>query len=163
MAVVTFEGGFRMQLGQIQTLEVGDRRWSSISRLNYILDLKQKIKWFPCCIFQCNGMSNRFWGWGREDDEFYRRLRKAELQVKVSTANSVDDHRHLILCTIRVWFSLRDQSELFFSAAVQTEWNHNGIQNVPPHPRPGLEEEGPEEGGSPETGTGPQLTLDALC
>lgn len=28
-------------------------------------------------------MSNRFWGWGREDDEFYRRLRKAELQVKV--------------------------------------------------------------------------------
>lgn len=33
---------------------------------------------------QCNGMSNRFWGWGREDDEFYRRLRKAELQVKVS-------------------------------------------------------------------------------
>ncbi|TNN72048.1 Beta-1,4-galactosyltransferase 7 [Liparis tanakae] len=30
---------------------------------------------------KCNGMSNRFWGWGREDDEFYRRLRKAELQV----------------------------------------------------------------------------------
>uniref|UniRef100_A0A3Q3G1F1 Beta-1,4-galactosyltransferase 7 n=1 Tax=Labrus bergylta TaxID=56723 RepID=A0A3Q3G1F1_9LABR len=29
----------------------------------------------------CNGMSNRFWGWGREDDEFYRRLRKAELQL----------------------------------------------------------------------------------
>lgn len=29
----------------------------------------------------CNGMSNRFWGWGREDDEFYRRLRKAELKL----------------------------------------------------------------------------------
>ncbi|XP_061580829.1 beta-1,4-galactosyltransferase 7 [Cololabis saira] len=29
----------------------------------------------------CNGMSNRFWGWGREDDEFYRRLRKAQLQL----------------------------------------------------------------------------------
>jgi len=28
-------------------------------------------------------MSNRFWGWGREDDEFYRRLRKAELQVRL--------------------------------------------------------------------------------
>ncbi|XP_075869780.1 beta-1,4-galactosyltransferase 7 [Nelusetta ayraudi] len=28
-----------------------------------------------------NGMSNRFWGWGREDDEFYRRLKKAELQL----------------------------------------------------------------------------------
>lgn len=35
-------------------------------------------------VLQCNGMSNRFWGWGREDDEFYRRLRKAELQVSVS-------------------------------------------------------------------------------
>ncbi|XP_036826424.1 beta-1,4-galactosyltransferase 7 isoform X2 [Oncorhynchus mykiss] len=29
----------------------------------------------------CNGMSNRFWGWGREDDEFYRRLRTAGLQL----------------------------------------------------------------------------------
>lgn len=28
-------------------------------------------------------MSNRFWGWGREDDEFYRRLKKAQLQVRV--------------------------------------------------------------------------------
>lgn len=33
-------------------------------------------------LSQCNGMSNRFWGWGREDDEFYRRLKKAELQVR---------------------------------------------------------------------------------
>lgn len=38
------------------------------------------VFWFWFC-WQCNGMSNRFWGWGREDDEFYRRLRKAELQV----------------------------------------------------------------------------------
>ncbi|XP_077588950.1 beta-1,4-galactosyltransferase 7 [Stigmatopora nigra] len=30
---------------------------------------------------KCNGMSNRFWGWGREDDEFYRRLKKANLQL----------------------------------------------------------------------------------
>ncbi|XP_030622171.1 beta-1,4-galactosyltransferase 7 isoform X2 [Chanos chanos] len=29
----------------------------------------------------CNGMSNRFWGWGREDDEFFRRLRTAGLQL----------------------------------------------------------------------------------
>ncbi|XP_052005833.1 beta-1,4-galactosyltransferase 7-like isoform X2 [Xyrauchen texanus] len=29
----------------------------------------------------CNGMSNRFWGWGREDDEFFRRLRTAKLQL----------------------------------------------------------------------------------
>ncbi|GCB68175.1 beta-1,4-galactosyltransferase 7 isoform X2 [Scyliorhinus torazame] len=29
----------------------------------------------------CNGMSNRFWGWGREDDEFYRRITAAGLQL----------------------------------------------------------------------------------
>ncbi|XP_028816701.1 beta-1,4-galactosyltransferase 7 isoform X2 [Denticeps clupeoides] len=29
----------------------------------------------------CNGMSNRFWGWGREDDEFFRRLRTAGLKL----------------------------------------------------------------------------------
>ncbi|XP_007908074.2 beta-1,4-galactosyltransferase 7 isoform X3 [Callorhinchus milii] len=29
----------------------------------------------------CDGMSNRFWGWGREDDEFYRRMRAAGLQL----------------------------------------------------------------------------------
>lgn len=39
-------------------------------------------------LFQCNGMSNRFWGWGREDDEFYRRLKKAELQVQSVSAVS---------------------------------------------------------------------------
>lgn len=33
-------------------------------------------------MFQCNGMSNRFWGWGREDDEFYRRLKTAGLEVQ---------------------------------------------------------------------------------
>ncbi|TSK28148.1 Beta-1,4-galactosyltransferase 7 [Bagarius yarrelli] len=36
----------------------------------------------------CNGMSNRFWGWGREDDEFFRRLRTAELQVDDSFKKS---------------------------------------------------------------------------
>ncbi|XP_048884047.1 beta-1,4-galactosyltransferase 7 isoform X1 [Brienomyrus brachyistius] len=30
---------------------------------------------------KCNGMSNRFWGWGREDDEFYRRLKTAGLEL----------------------------------------------------------------------------------
>lgn len=32
-------------------------------------------------LWQCNGMSNRFWGWGREDDEFYRRIKGAGLQL----------------------------------------------------------------------------------
>lgn len=29
---------------------------------------------------QCNGMSNEFWGWGREDDEFAHRLRHTNLR-----------------------------------------------------------------------------------
>ncbi|XP_053575801.1 beta-1,4-galactosyltransferase 7 isoform X1 [Bombina bombina] len=29
----------------------------------------------------CNGMSNRFWGWGREDDEFYRRIKSSGLKL----------------------------------------------------------------------------------
>lgn len=89
--------------------------------------------------FQCNGMSNRFWGWGREDDEFYRRLRKVQLQVKGHTTAEV-----------RLMFR---GSALFLFAALQTERNHHRIQNIPPHPRPSLEEEGPEEGRIPETGT----------
>ncbi|XP_014677989.1 PREDICTED: beta-1,4-galactosyltransferase 7-like [Priapulus caudatus] len=28
-----------------------------------------------------NGMSNKFWGWGREDDEFYRRIIDAKMNV----------------------------------------------------------------------------------
>eukprot|EP00118_Oscarella_pearsei_P011874 m.83182 g.83182 ORF g.83182 m.83182 type:complete len:266 (+) comp36334_c0_seq23:135-932(+) len=30
---------------------------------------------------KCNGLSNLFWGWGREDDEFYRRMIEAGYQV----------------------------------------------------------------------------------
>lgn len=29
-----------------------------------------------------NGMSNRYWGWGLEDDEFYVRIKDAQLQVE---------------------------------------------------------------------------------
>ncbi|XP_006815466.1 beta-1,4-galactosyltransferase 7-like [Saccoglossus kowalevskii] len=28
-----------------------------------------------------NGLSNKYWGWGREDDEFYVRMREANLQI----------------------------------------------------------------------------------
>ena len=30
---------------------------------------------------QVNGLSNRFWGWGREDDELYVRMIEANLKV----------------------------------------------------------------------------------
>ncbi|ELT90432.1 hypothetical protein CAPTEDRAFT_75285, partial [Capitella teleta] len=29
-----------------------------------------------------NGLSNKYWGWGREDDEFYVRMRDKKLQIK---------------------------------------------------------------------------------
>ncbi|XP_030360768.1 beta-1,4-galactosyltransferase 7 [Strigops habroptila] len=46
----------------------------------------------------CNGMSNRFWGWGREDDEFYRRIKGAGLQVRrpsgITTGYETFQHLH---------------------------------------------------------------------
>nr|XP_033782922.1 beta-1,4-galactosyltransferase 7 [Geotrypetes seraphini] len=46
----------------------------------------------------CNGMSNRFWGWGREDDEFYRRIKGAGLQLHrpsgISTGYKTFRHLH---------------------------------------------------------------------
>merc|ERR1712038_644023 len=35
-----------------------------------------------------NGMSNNFWGWGREDDEFQKRIAKAALKIERPTAMS---------------------------------------------------------------------------
>ncbi|XP_023582220.1 beta-1,4-galactosyltransferase 7 isoform X2 [Trichechus manatus latirostris] len=46
----------------------------------------------------CNGMSNRFWGWGREDDEFYRRIKGAGLQLfrpsGITTGYKTFQHLH---------------------------------------------------------------------
>lgn len=33
------------------------------------------------CSVQVNGLSNLFWGWGREDDEFYARLQDAKMTI----------------------------------------------------------------------------------
>ncbi|KAG8004369.1 Beta-1, partial [Nibea albiflora] len=95
----------------------------------------------------CNGMSNRFWGWGREDDEFYRRLRKAELQVN----NMRPSHERVPCSVFRVLRAASSSASV--SAALQAERHHDRIQNLPPHPRPGLEEERPEEGRRSETGS----------
>ncbi|KAJ7406223.1 Beta-1,4-galactosyltransferase 7 [Willisornis vidua] len=45
-----------------------------------------------------NGMSNRFWGWGREDDEFYRRITGASLQeqFKVDREGGLNNVRYRI-------------------------------------------------------------------
>lgn len=49
-------------------------------------------------LCQCNGMSNRFWGWGREDDEFYRRIKGAGLQVRQAPCMSQGS----LYCCIRI-------------------------------------------------------------
>ena len=36
---------------------------------------------FFVVYFKVRGFSNNFWGWGREDDEFYRRIKDHDLQV----------------------------------------------------------------------------------
>lgn len=50
-----------------------------------------------------NGMSNKYWGWGLEDDEFYVRLMDAGLKVlrpenistgKSDTFSHIHDHNH---------------------------------------------------------------------
>lgn len=33
-----------------------------------------------------NGMSNRYWGWGLEDDEFYTRLKDAQIEIRRPTS-----------------------------------------------------------------------------
>lgn len=35
-------------------------------------------------LSQVNGLSNLFWGWGREDDELYLRMKEAGMKVSVS-------------------------------------------------------------------------------
>lgn len=47
---------------------------------------------------QCNGMSNMFWGWGREDDEFFLRMRDQNLELHrpkgVTTGYDTFKHVH---------------------------------------------------------------------
>lgn len=37
-----------------------------------------------------NGMSNKYWGWGLEDDEFYLRIRNKTIKVIIKPANRVN-------------------------------------------------------------------------
>ncbi|XP_062601148.1 beta-1,4-galactosyltransferase 7-like [Saccostrea cucullata] len=45
-----------------------------------------------------NGMSNRYWGWGREDDEFYVRMHHQALEIErpkgITTGNQTFRHIH---------------------------------------------------------------------
>jgi len=46
--------------------------WQHIAKMTVLI--------FLVC-FKVRGFSNNFWGWGREDDEFYRRIQDHNLQV----------------------------------------------------------------------------------
>ena len=35
------------------------------------------------CPIQVDGLSNLFWGWGREDDELYVRMQEAGMTVSI--------------------------------------------------------------------------------
>ncbi|XP_071947600.1 beta-1,4-galactosyltransferase 7-like [Antedon mediterranea] len=45
-----------------------------------------------------NGLSNKFWGWGREDDEFYMRMKEADLEISrpegITTGRESFYHMH---------------------------------------------------------------------
>ena len=44
-----------------------------------------------------NGMSNKYWGWGREDDEFYVRMKKANGKIVRPTGlkTGYDTFKHI--------------------------------------------------------------------
>lgn len=55
-----------------------------------------------------NGLSNRYWGWGLEDDEFYVRLKDAHLNitrpVNITTGTN-DTFRYVVLLHIVMMIS----------------------------------------------------------
>ena len=113
--------------------------------------------------FQCNGMSNRFWGWGREDDEFYRRIKGAGLQVMgalwpSSLRLSISLSPHLApgcshpgqpFCaphssSRHSRFSSSFSSSFVLLPGSPSLWNHDWIRDFPAPARPSVEEERPE-------------------
>lgn len=58
---------------------------------------KKHVKVYRTCL-QVNGLSNLFWGWGREDDELYVRMKEAGMTVKypkgITTGYNTFRHIH---------------------------------------------------------------------
>ncbi|KAL3227344.1 hypothetical protein MRX96_048792 [Rhipicephalus microplus] len=48
---------------------------------------------------QLNGISNRYWGWGLEDDEFYARIREAGLNVTRPVGITTGKKTRSVTCT----------------------------------------------------------------
>ena len=52
----------------------------------------------PIPFSQLNGLSNRFWGWGREDDELYMRIQEANLKVSTLSQSDSNAGVNTVLC-----------------------------------------------------------------
>jgi hypothetical protein len=53
-----------------------------LSFIYFLTEQKKLLLFFYREHFELvNGMSNKYWGWGLEDDEFYVRLKEAGLNV----------------------------------------------------------------------------------
>ena len=52
---------------------------------------------------QLNGMSNRYWGWGLEDDEFRARLRDANLPISRPDVKAVGTGRGSLLIFVFIF------------------------------------------------------------
>ena len=54
---------------------------TSLGYSPHVSDNMDDIVFSAMDIFQIDGMSNLFWGWGQEDDDMYTRIMAANLKV----------------------------------------------------------------------------------
>lgn len=80
-------------------------------------------------FIKINGMSNRYWGWGREDDELYVRMKKANLNVTRPTGitTGYKTFRHIHNKKIRK----RDNKRYFNQTMLTSRLDRvTGVSNV---------------------------------
>lgn len=80
-------------------------------------------------FIKINGMSNRYWGWGREDDELYVRIKKANLNVTrpIGITTGYKTFRHIHNKQIRK----RDNKRYFNQTILTSRLDRiTGVTNV---------------------------------
>ena len=68
--------------GNVNGLEihVGQRNFIKI-RLQCYISVVYEISTFLWFWQKLNGLSNKYWGWGLEDDEFYQRMKQGGIKL----------------------------------------------------------------------------------